>query len=103
MKYAALLLLLALASCVEYKPVPFKYSLGQKVLLKTGDEAIITAHVWPHRYDARSKPPIPRYQIRVGFINRVSHTDSLLDGKRKVITDITTFNVNEFEIEKVIK
>lgn len=94
-----------LASCQpEQLPVERKYHAGQKVLLKTGDQAVIIGMPWLDRktYSKGTTQPNQRYVVRIGFVKRISKTESLLGGRRTVVTDITKFTIWEFEIEKEI-
>tara|TARA_R110002094_G_scaffold186715_3_gene162687 strand:+ start:1086 stop:1409 length:324 start_codon:yes stop_codon:yes gene_type:complete len=100
----ALLLLLALISCrPEYVPTKYKYTLGDKVLLKTGDSAVIVNHHWSTNKHIKGTWIAPKYIIRVGYVKTEHHTDSFLDGHRVREREITKFTVYEHEIEKKIK
>ncbi len=113
MKYLSILpLCLLLIACPEPREriyVGHKYGVGTKVLMKTGDKAVIIEVIPWYRADTNSwyykdsKPAMPEYTIRVGFVKRTHKTDSLLEGRRTIHTDVTTFKIKEFEIEDIIK
>ena len=91
-------LLLCCTSCVKWIDAPHKYNLGDKVLLKTGDTAVIT-HISYHKVREDFQVKHQRYTVRVAFIKRVNH--DFLNGRTE--TDVGTFTVFEYEIEKVIE
>ncbi len=102
-------LLFVLIACPEPREkiyVRHKYSVGIKVLMKTGDRAVIieTKPWWLRNWYHKGDVPLqPEYVIRVGFVKRTHKTDSLLDGRRTIHTDVTKFTVKELEIERVIE
>jgi hypothetical protein len=97
--FGALLVGAVLFACnkLERIRIPYKYSIGQKVELKVGNqEAIILQYVYPHHY-YKGHPYMPRYIVRVGYKNS-SHLD-WFSGASK---EISKFTVKEFEIEKAL-
>lgn len=103
-KLLALSMVYLLCSCHPPKvPVPHKYSYGEKVLLKTGDIAVVIEYPWYNLTTTEGYPKTPEYIVRVAFVKRASKTDSLLNGMQTRHTDIGKFTVYEYEIEKKIK
>lgn len=78
--------LLLLSSCRDFKFVPHAYNLGDKVLLKTGEQAVIYNITTTIYYGDTA--PSAGYLVRVA--RRTTFNSSILF-------------VNEFEIEKVIQ
>ncbi len=97
MRTLCLISLLLLTSCHEWKHGLHEYSLGQKVLMKTGDTAVIV-NVYSTRYRGDTQP-VPRYIVRVTFTKRVDQ--DWWNGRTE--TDIGTFTVYEYEIEKALE
>lgn len=97
----AITLLVALSACAPPRiPVPHKYGYGEKVLLKTGEQAVVVEYPYFNRTTLEGYPKIPEYIVRVALMKRINQTDSLLEGRQTRQTDIGKFLVYEHEIEK---
>lgn len=109
MRRLALALLLVLTACggdplfvrfgwiEKTKYSQHQYSLGTKVLLKTGAVGVIT-DCWPTPYYGEN-PVSPSYTVRVGY-NKTKNKDWLGDIHT---IEHGKFFIREFEIEKVLE
>jgi len=105
MRKLLVMIVLAMLACCrpEYVNTKYKYAPGDKILLKTGDTAVVVEHHWMTRQHVKGHWVTPRYIVRVGYIKKAHHTDSLLEGHRVRESEPTKFDVYEHEIEKKIK